>query len=150
MSLNNPTIRTNDSSEESSSSPSVASGVSRVRSTVYIVAAGISLIVGALGFVLPVLPGTPFVLLGSLLLLKGSPRLHARLRESRFFGRILRDWEELGGIRPHDKIRAIVVVVLGAVFTFIFGPQSNLLRWVAAFFISIGLWIIIRLPPARG
>lgn len=149
MSLNKPTVRTVESSEDSSPTSTAPHPVSKVRSVVYISAAGVSLLLGVLGFVLPVLPGTPFVLLGSLLLLKGSPRLHARLRKSRFLGRILRDWEELGGIRPHDKVRAIVVVVLGAIFTFIFGPASTLLRCIAAFFISIGLWVIIRLPPAR-
>lgn len=124
-------------------------GQSRLKSILCMIGAGVFLVLGTLGFLLPVIPGTPFVLLASFLLLKGSPQLHQKLRRSRFFGRILRDWEERGGIRPQDKIRAIVIVVAGAIFSFLFGPPQPLLRLIGAFFIIIGLIVILRLPPAR-
>ncbi len=149
MSPEEPPTSSGETSQTPSQPNSLTPEISNLRSILYITGAGVSLTLGALGFVLPVLPGTPFVLLGSVLLLRGSPRLHARLRKSRFFGRILRDWEERGGIRSHDKVRAIVVVVIGATFTFVFGPQSVTIRLIAAFFIVIGLWVILRLPLAR-
>lgn len=144
----NPNEGVPQSPSHLSSSPLHPAG-SRLVSLLCLAGAGLFLVLGTLGILLPVIPGTPFVLLASFLLLKGSPRLHQRLRTSRFFGRILRDWEERGGIRPRDKIRAIVIVLIGACFSYLFGPQQPTIRLIALGFIMIGLWVILRLPLAR-
>ena len=79
-------------------------------------AAGAALRAGLLGIVLPGLPTTPFVLVASYCLLRSSPRLHARLLESRLFGDVLRDWHLHRGIRRHVRYKAtaVIVLVLGA------------------------------------
>ena len=107
------------------------------------------LILAGIGFFLPVLPCTPFVLLASYLLLQCSPAMHQRLKGSRFFGRILRDWEDRKGIRPADKVRAIVIVIAGLVLTFSVGNLSSTLRFTTLVLVLIGLFVIIRLPVAR-
>jgi uncharacterized membrane protein YbaN (DUF454 family) len=107
------------------------------------------LILAGIGFFLPVLPCTPFVLLASYLLIQSSPEMHLRLRRSRFFGRILRDWEDRKGIRPADKVRAIVIVIAGLVLTFSVGNLSTTLRFVTLILVLIGLFVIIRLPIAK-
>lgn len=107
------------------------------------------LILAGIGFFLPVLPCTPFVLLASYLLLQCSPAMHQRLRGSRFFGRILRDWEDRKGIRPADKVRAIVIVIAGLVLSFSVGNLSSTLRFMTLILVLIGLFVIIRLPVAR-
>jgi uncharacterized membrane protein YbaN (DUF454 family) len=107
------------------------------------------LILAGVGFFLPVLPCTPFVLLASYLLLQCSPAMHQRLKGSRFFGRILRDWEDRKGIRPADKVRAIVIVIAGLVLTFSVGNLSSTLRFTTLVLVLIGLFVIIRLPVAR-
>ena len=108
-----------------------------------------SLILAGVGFILPVLPCTPFVLLASYLLLQCSPDMHRRLKGSRFFGRILRDWEDRKGIRPADKVRAIAIVIAGLVLTFSVGKLSSTLRFTTLILVLIGLFVIIRLPVAR-
>lgn len=50
--------------------------------------------VGILGAFLPVLPTTVFVLVAAWCFAKSSPNWHARLRNSRLFGKTLRDWED--------------------------------------------------------
>jgi uncharacterized membrane protein YbaN (DUF454 family) len=107
------------------------------------------LILAGVGFFLPVLPCTPFVLLASYLLLQCSPDMHRRLKGSRFFGRILRDWEDRKGIRPADKVRAIVIVIAGLLLTFSLGNLSSTLRFITLILVLIGLFVIIRLPVAR-
>lgn len=107
------------------------------------------LILAGIGFFLPVIPCTPFVLLASYLLLKCSPDMHRRLKGSRFFGRILRDWEDRKGIRPADKVRAIVIVIAGLILTFSVGNLSKTLRFITLILVLIGLFVIIRLPLAR-
>jgi uncharacterized membrane protein YbaN (DUF454 family) len=75
--------------------------------------------------------------------------MHRRLKGSRFFGRILRDWEDRKGIRPADKVRAIVIVVAGLVLTFSVGNLSSTLRFITLILVLIGLFVIIRLTVAR-
>ncbi len=126
-----------------------ASPLGRVRQGLAVLGAVVCLILAAAGFFLPLLPCTPFVLLASYLLVRGSPALHQRLRSSRLFGRVLNDWENKNGIQPRDKVRAIVVVVASLILTMIFGNSSHTFRFLTLFFVTIGLWVILRLPLAK-
>lgn len=114
-----------------------------------VIGAAACLVLAGLGFFVPVLPCTPFVLLASYLLLQCSPTMHQRLKGSRFFGRILSDWEDRKGIRPVDKIRAIVIVVAGLLLTFTTGNLSPALKFVTLILVLVGLFVIIRLPIAK-
>ncbi|MCG9894261.1 MAG: YbaN family protein [Fimbriimonadaceae bacterium] len=49
---------------------------------------------GILGFVIPGLPGTIFLILALACFKKGSPRLEAWMLNHPWFGSILRDWDE--------------------------------------------------------
>lgn len=73
-------------------------------------AAALCLGLGALGAFLPVLPTTPFVLLAAYFLSKGHPEWHARLRASRSFGPVIRDWEDRGAVSMRAKTLASVVM----------------------------------------
>lgn len=63
----------------------------------------VSLVLGVLGMFLPVLPTTPFVLLTAALWANASPRFHAWLLDSRYFGKIVRNWEEKRAIPRRAK-----------------------------------------------
>jgi uncharacterized membrane protein YbaN (DUF454 family) len=65
-----------------------------------------------LGWLLPGLPCTPFVLLASLCFGKSSPRLQRWLLNNRLFGLYLRDFQERRGMRFRMKIRATIFIVL--------------------------------------
>ena len=71
---------------------------------VLIAAGWISLALGLIGILLPVLPTTPFVILAAFLFSKGSPRLHGWLVSRPYLGRLVLDWERHGVIRkPADS-----------------------------------------------
>jgi uncharacterized membrane protein YbaN (DUF454 family) len=131
------------------SRPNPSTRFTGLKQAAAIVGAVACLILAAIGFFLPVLPSTPFVLLASYLLIQCSPKMHRRLKGSRFFGRILSDWEDRKGIRPADKVRAIVIVVAGLILTFSVGNLSTTLRFLTLILVLIGLYVIIRLPVAR-
>ena len=131
------------------SRPNQSTRFAGVKQAAAIIGAVACLILAGIGFFLPVLPCTPFVLLASCLLLRCSPNMHRRLKGSRFFGRILRDWEDRKGIRPADKVRAIVIVIAGLLLSFSVGNLSSTLRFITLFLALIGLFVIIRLPVAR-
>lgn len=90
-------------------SPAEARGFKRL---LLLAAAGVAIVLGLLGVVLPGLPTTPFVLVASYCLLRSSPRLHARLLNSNLFGGLLRDWHVHRGLRPHVRYKATAVIVL--------------------------------------
>ena len=116
---------------------------------VFIALAGLFFVLGAVGAVLPVLPTTPFLLLTSYFLARSSPRLNQWLLTSRFFGPILRDWQQLGGVRPDVKVKAIMIVLLAVSVSLWLTDLSSTLRWIVAATALIGIGVILRLPSAR-
>ncbi len=115
---------------------------------VFMTLAGLFFILGALGAVLPVLPTTPFLLLTSYFLTRSSPRLNRWLLTSRFFGPILKDWQQLGGVRPDVKVKAVTVVLLAVSLSLWLTDLSSTFRWIAAAIALIGIVVILRLPTA--
>jgi uncharacterized membrane protein YbaN (DUF454 family) len=113
---------------------------------VFMILAGLFFVLGALGAVLPVLPTTPFLLLTSYFLARSSPRLNSWLLASRFFGPILKDWQQLGGVRPDVKVKAIMIVLLAVSLSLWLTDLSSTLRWIVATIALIGIGVILRLP----
>jgi uncharacterized membrane protein YbaN (DUF454 family) len=79
-------------------------------------AAGGCFALSIIGFITPGIPTLPFVLATSHFLVRSTPALNERLRESRLFGAIVRDWEDQGGMRQRTKLRTLLVMfsLLGA------------------------------------
>ncbi|MCA9011342.1 MAG: YbaN family protein [Planctomycetaceae bacterium] len=134
--------------------------IARPRSAPIVVWTGIARILGVsgaaccivlatLGVFLPVLPTTPFVLLASYLLCRSFPEVHQRFRNTRPVGRLLTDWEERGGIRANDKLRAIVVLLVCSCGTLYAGNLSQTLVVLFLIVIAVGLTVILRLPMVR-
>lgn len=65
---------------------------------------------GFVGYVVPGLPGTVFLVLALWAFKRGSPRLEDWLLNRSFAGPTLREWEEDRSIRMRTKIMAISVV----------------------------------------
>jgi uncharacterized protein len=106
-----------------------------------------------IGAFLPLLPTTPFLLPASYCFLRSSPRLHAWLRASRTFGPFLRDWEELGGVRPGVKLLAISVVFVTVAVSLASGRLPPVGYWVLPPLALVGVAVVLRLKtvhPASG
>ena len=110
----------------------------------------ISVVVGALGAILPGLPATPFLLLSSYLFLRSSPRWNERLLRSRFLGPILVDWQVHGGIRADVRVKAIVAVVVAVGVTVYASDGSFLPSLVVTSLASVGVIVILCLPASRS
>ena len=70
----------------------------------------LSLALGIVGIVLPILPTTPFLLLASFLFYKGSKRMHDWLENNRFFGGYIRNYRKYHAIKRRTKIVSIALL----------------------------------------
>jgi len=78
--------------------------VSGGRRIVNLAAAGGCFVMSIVGVVTPGIPTVPFVLATGYFLARSSPSLHNRFKNSPFFGQMVRDYEDRGGIRRSTKV----------------------------------------------
>ena len=67
---------------------------------------------GFLGYVLPGLPGTVFILLAVYFFARSSPRFYNYLLNNRLFGGLIRDWRAGLGIPLRTKLLAVTLITL--------------------------------------
>lgn len=111
--------------------------------------AAVCIALATAGIVLPLLPSTPFALLAAFLLLRCSPAWHARLLQSRIFGGLLRDWNELGGIRPREKLKAIAIVISVGGASIVFARPAPAIAGIVVVLLATGITVVALLPTAR-
>lgn len=108
-----------------------------------LVAAGVlSLVLGTLGLVLPVLPTTPFILLAAACFARSSARFHAMLLRSRLFGPLITEWEQHRSLPRRTKLWAITLMSLTLGSSIVFFVRPAGLQWaLAAMGLAVAIWI---------
>ncbi|MCL4142794.1 UNVERIFIED_CONTAM: hypothetical protein GTU68_039470 [Idotea baltica] len=69
-----------------------------------------SIVLGVIGIVLPLLPTTPFILLAAGCFAKSSPKFHHWLISHRFFGPLINSYQGDRCIPKDVKIKAIIFI----------------------------------------
>ena len=103
----------------------------------------LSLALGAIGVILPVLPTVPFVILAAFCFARGSPRLERWLVDHPVFGRHIRAWRERGAISRRGKRAALAAFAVSAALALAVAPFPVSLIPLAAALIG-GTWIWTR------
>ncbi|MEG1299042.1 MAG: YbaN family protein [Anaerovoracaceae bacterium] len=81
----------------------------------------LSLVIGSIGLVLPILPTTPFVLVSAACFAGSSPRLYQKLRCNKYFGEFVDNYQNKTGVTCTVKVRGLVFLwVTLSVSAFIF------------------------------
>ena len=78
---------------------------------IYIILGIIFLGLGIIGIVLPVLPTTPFILLASFCLAKGSDRINNRFKKTKIYREYILNFKE-NGLTKKQKIRIVLTADL--------------------------------------
>ncbi len=116
--------------------------------TLFIMAGFLSLGLGILGIVLPLLPTTPLILLAAACFVRGSDRLYQWLLHNKWFGKYIRDFRAGRGIPLKAKVVGITVLWLSLGFSIIFVvdfiPARVILFGIGAFF----TWLILSFKTA--
>ena len=115
---------------------------------VLLVVAWMSLVLGLIGLVTPVLPTVPFIILASWAGMRSSRRVHDYLESHRVFGPILRDWREHGAVRRRTKAVATLSMAIGACVIWWMSPGGPLVpATVSTLMACIAIWLWLRPEP---
>ena len=117
---------------------------------VYLLLGFVFVAVAGLGFILPVLPGTPFLLLAAWCFSRSSEKWHRWLLESELFGPIIRNWEENRCISRRTKIVAITSMLLVGVTSIFLGVDDLRLRLLAVALITAGAVTVLSIRTCES
>jgi uncharacterized membrane protein YbaN (DUF454 family) len=108
----------------------------------------VSLALGTLGIFLPLLPTTPFYLLTAWLYMRGSQKMYHKVMNNKFFGTIVRNFQEDKTIPL--KIKIISVSMIWCTITIsAFWAVSILWVRLLLFAIAIGVTLHILSYPTK-
>ena len=87
----------------------------------------ISILLGIIGIVLPLIPTTPFFILALACFARSSERFHQKLLTAPYIGKLLTDWEVDKKIDKQRKKQVILLVVFSfAISIFVLGDRMYL------------------------
>jgi uncharacterized membrane protein YbaN (DUF454 family) len=117
-----------------------------LKSFLFVAGGWICVGLAVIGSVLPLVPTTPFLLLASWCFYRGSPRIHAWLHRSKWFGPTLDDWQHYRGIRRTVKHRTVALVAAVVITSLVLGSLPWWLRYAALTLVAVGLYVIWTVP----
>ena len=108
------------------------------------------LVLGFIGFVVPGMPGTVFILISAWAAMHGSPRLHDWLLAHRVFGPVIRDWRANGTVSRKTKRMASWGMAVCAL-TLLLVPMGWIARGLALVSMAlVALWLWRRPEPSAA
>jgi uncharacterized membrane protein YbaN (DUF454 family) len=112
----------------------------------YLGLAGGSFGMTLVGLVVPGIPTVPFLLATSYFLARSSRWLDLKLRESVFFGPIVTEWEEHGGLGRRSKAKLMALTGAIVVAAIILSPLSVVAVILLIVISSLSIYGVYRLP----
>ena len=122
--------------------------VTRIKKTVLIIVGFLSLGLGGLGIVLPLLPTTPFVLVAAFAFAKSSDRLHQWLLDHDVFGPLINNWRQYGAISRRAKIVSVLSMIgIVAISLLLAAPTHVIVIQVLVLSCSAAFIVTRPVPP---
>jgi len=107
----------------------------------------ISLALGLVGVVVPIMPTTPFAILAAYLFSKSSPAMEAYVLNLKVIGPLVRSWREDRVISPKAKVSCTVMIVLVMGISLYTVHTTFMIKLVMAL---IGLAVIIFVTTRKS
>jgi hypothetical protein len=111
-----------------------------VKKILFIVAGILSIVIGAIGAFVPLLPTVPFLLLAAYFFAKSSPRLYVWLHTNRWFGKTLSDYRNGKGVPVKVKVYSIALLWVVVGYSLLYMIESTAGK-VIMFAVGIGVTI---------
>jgi uncharacterized membrane protein YbaN (DUF454 family) len=114
---------------------------------IWLAVGGVALVLFVIGAILPLIPGTPFLILAAYAFARSSPRLEAWLLNHRRLGPLIRDWRGGGAIARPAKRAALTAMVATPVITWLLGAGWVVLAVQIVALTCAGLYVATRPEP---
>ena len=102
------------------------------------------LVIGAIGMVVPMLPGTVFLILAAWCFTRSSPQFEAWLLNHRYLGPGVARWRETGAIPPVVKLFALSSFVGTFTGSWYFGAPVPVLAVLGVVFVALAVFVASR------
>ena len=116
-----------------------------MRRTLYKPLGFLFLALAGLGIVLPILPGTPFLLLSAWFFARSSERWHRWLLDSQLFGPMIHNWEQNHCISCRVKVVAMTSMTLAGGASILFAVEQLALKILGLTLMTIGAATVLRI-----
>ena len=117
-----------------------------MKRAIYLFAGYLSLALGLIGVVLPLLPTTPFVLLAAFFFSRSSEKLHNKLLNNKVFGELIKRWKQDGTIPLKAKLLATFMMLTMVSYPLIYRPLDMSVKLMVVGTISLSLAYIWSRP----
>lgn len=111
--------------------------------------AWISLILGIIGALLPVMPTVPFILLSAFAAARGSDRLRRWLLAHPKFGQAILDWEQHGTVTRRVKWISTLMMTASTVGMFFTAPKLWIPVVAGSIMAATAVWLWRRPEPRQ-
>jgi len=113
----------------------------KVKKILFIVLGSVSLGLGAIGILLPILPTTPFVILAAICFAMGNSKLAVWLKNSKVFGPFIDNYYNKCGIELRLKVINIIVLWVGLTVSVLVTQRL----WLGVMLGAIGVGVTIHI-----
>lgn len=90
--------------------------------SLFVVLGFLSLLVGMIGIILPILPTTPFILLSAALFAKGSARFHSWFTKTRVYKKYIEDAVKKKEMTKEAKCKVLIMISCFFLIGFLISP----------------------------
>lgn len=118
----------------------------KVVRTLFFIAGSITLVLGAIGIVLPVLPTTPFLLISLACYLRSSERMTHWMLTNKYFGKYIKNYQEGKGIPLKTKIYAISLLWITILYSAFFIVPIWIVQIILFTIATLVTLHLVRLP----
>lgn len=104
------------------------------------------LVLGIVGYLVPGLPGTIWLIVAASLFVRSSDRLYNFVIQNRFFGGQVKDFLDTGKMSRRAQVMAVLFITLFSVFSIIFAPYGWLFKIPIAILGIVGIIYVLSRP----
>jgi uncharacterized membrane protein YbaN (DUF454 family) len=123
--------------------------IGRFKRLLMVTAGLICLGLGIVGYVLPGLPGTIFLIIAASFFVRSSDRLYKFVINNRLFGRRVREFLETGAMPRKAKIMSLASIWIFSLISIFLAPYSLLFKVPILILAIVGTIYIATRPTAK-
>ncbi|WP_339229958.1 YbaN family protein [Oceanobacillus sp. FSL K6-2867] len=114
-----------------------------------IIAGSVSLVLGVLGIVMPLLPTTPFLLLSAACYVRSSDKLYQWLITNKYFGSYILNYRQGKGIPLKAKVISVTILWISMLYTIAFVIPLVMVKILLFLIGSYFTWFILKQKTLR-